>query len=70
MRIHYLTAYEESKCPNNDYWLAKAAERIADLFFDAYNYPEAARYRKEAIEYFGKANRVTNQRYAVADLKQ
>lgn len=50
MRIHYLTAYEESKCPNND--------------------PEAARYRKEAIEYFGKANRVTNQRYAVADLKQ
>ena len=65
---HYLTAYEESKRLGNDYWRAKSAERIADLFFNAYNYPEAARYRKEAIEYFGKANRVANQRYAVADL--
>lgn len=65
---HYLSAYEESKRLGNDYWRAKAAERIADLFFNAFNYPEAARYRKEAIEYFGKANRVTNQRYAVADL--
>ena len=65
---HYLSAYEESKRLCNDYWRAKGAERIADLFFNAYNYPEAARYRKEAIEYFGKADRVTNQRYAVADL--
>lgn len=65
---HYLSAYEESRRISNDYWRAKAAERIADLFFNAFNYPEAARYRKEAIEYFGKANRVTNQRYAVADL--
>ena len=65
---HYLSAYEESKRLGNDYWRAKSAERIADLFFNAYNYPEAARYRKEAIKYFGKVNRVTNQRYAIADL--
>ena len=64
----YLTAYEESKRLGNDYWRAKSAERIADLFYNAYNYPEAAKYRKYAIEYYGKANRVTNQRYAIADL--
>ena len=65
---HYLSAYEEAKRLGNDYWHAKSAERIADLFFNAYNYPEAARYRKEAIEYFGKSARITNQRYAVVDL--
>ena len=32
---HYLTAYEESKRLYNDYWRAKSAERIADLFFNA-----------------------------------
>lgn len=37
-------------------------------FFLNFNYDEAERYRKEAIEHFGKANKVTNQRYAVADL--
>ncbi|MDE6741217.1 MAG: hypothetical protein K2J58_02675 [Muribaculaceae bacterium] len=65
---HYLSAYEESKRLGNDYWHAKSAERIADLFFNAYDYPEAARYRKEAIEYFGKSTRVTNQRFAITDL--
>lgn len=29
----YLSAYEESKRLENPYWRAKAAERIADLFF-------------------------------------
>lgn len=65
---YYLTAYNESKRLDNDYWRAKSAERIADLFFYAYIYDEAAKFRKEAIEFFGKAGRVTNQRYAVADL--
>lgn len=64
----YLSAYEESKRRDNHYWRAKSAERIADLFFDAYNYDEAAKYRMEAIEYFGKSNKITNQRYALADL--
>ncbi|MBD5287015.1 MAG: hypothetical protein HDS27_05750 [Bacteroides sp.] len=67
MRL-YLSAYEDAKRLANDYWRAKAAERIADIFFNAYNYPEAIRYRGEAIEYYGKAGRLTNQRYATADL--
>ena len=35
---YFLTVYEESKRLGNDYWRAKAAERISDLFFFAYNY--------------------------------
>ncbi len=65
---YYLNALEESKRLNNNYWRAKAAERISDLFFNYYNYEEAAKYRKEAIKYYGKSNRVSNQRYAIADL--
>ncbi len=65
---YYLNAYEESKRLSNDYWHAKSAECIADLFFNAYNYAEAAKYRKETIEFFGKSERFINQRYAIADL--
>ncbi len=35
---YYLSAYEDSKRLNNSYWRAKASERIADIFFIAYNY--------------------------------
>lgn len=65
---YYLTAYEESKRLGNDYWRAKSAERIADLFFFAYNYDEAEKYNKEAIEYYGRSGRCVNQRYAIVDL--
>ncbi len=65
---YYLTAYEDAKRLKNDYWRAKTAERIADLFFRVYNYDEAAKYRKEAILYYGKTGRIVSQRIAVADL--
>lgn len=64
----YLHAYEESKRLNNPYWRAKSAERIADLFFDSFDYKETVKYRKEAIKYYGEANRKYNQRFAVVDL--
>ncbi len=57
----YLIALEESKRLNNNFWRAKASDRIADLFFNAFNYEMAANYRKQAIEYFGKAGNITNQ---------
>ena len=65
---HFLSAYEESKRLGNDYWRAKSAERISDLFFDAYNYDEAERFTREAIEFYGKSGRITNQRYALGAL--
>ena len=65
---YYLTAYEESKRLSNDYWHAKAAERISDLFFFAYNYDEAERYAQEATELFKRENRQTNHKYMLGKL--
>lgn len=65
---HYLSAYEDSKRLDDDYWHAKSAERIADLFFNAYNYPEAEKYMTEAAQIFGKCGKIRNQKYALAAL--
>ena len=65
---YYLTAYEESKRLGNDYWHAKAAERISDLFFFAYNYDEATQYAQEAADLFKLAGRQLNHRYSLAQL--
>ena len=65
---YFLTAYEESKRQDNHYWHAKSAEMISDLFFEAYNYDEAEKYTREAIENFEKSGRISNQRYAICDL--
>lgn len=65
---YYLTAYEESKRLGNDYWRAKSAERIGEIFFNVYSYDEAENYAKEAAEFFKKANREINHRYALGEL--
>ena len=65
---YYLTAYEESKRLDNPYWHAKAAERIADLFFNAYNYYESEKYSAEAALDFKKAGRQINHRYTLAQM--
>ncbi|MDE6560653.1 MAG: tetratricopeptide repeat protein [Muribaculaceae bacterium] len=65
---YYLTAYEESKRLNNDYWHAKAAERISDLFFFAYKYDEAESYAQEAAELYKQENRQINYKYILGAL--
>ena len=64
----YLTAYEESKRLSNYYWQAKAAERISDLFFFAYNYDEAEKYALEAAKLFKIVGRQINHRYSLGQL--
>lgn len=65
---YYLTAYEESKRLSNDYWHAKAAERMSDLFFFAYNYDEAEKYAQEAVVFYGNVDRMRNERFALGQL--
>lgn len=65
---YYLKAYEESKRLSNDYWHAKAAERMTDLFFHFCNYDEAEKCAKEAADYFNKSNRIINHRYMLGCL--
>ncbi len=65
---YYLTAYEESKRLSNDYWHAKAAERISNIFFYVYNYDEAAKYVLEAATCYKCADRMRNNRFALGQL--
>lgn len=64
----FLTVYEESKHLGKDYWRAKAAQRISDLFFLSYNYDEAEKYLLEAAQIFHQENRISFHRYALAGL--
>lgn len=65
---YYLTAYEESKRIHNDYWRAKAAERISNIFFYIYNYDEASEYIEEAAYYYNCVGRTRNHRFALSQL--
>ena len=65
---YYLTAYEESKRLGNDYWRAKGAERISNIFFYVYNYDEATKYVLEAAECYKRANRTINYRFTLGQL--
>ena len=65
---YYLTAYEESKRLNNNYWHAKAAERISDILFLISNYDDAAKYIQEAVYHYEIAGRNRNKRFALGQL--
>ncbi len=63
-----LVAYEIAKSENNSYWIAKTAELMGDIFYEAYNYKQSELYTIESVEYYKKANRIANHRYALCDL--
>ncbi len=63
-----LVAYELAKDEEDFYWIAKSAELIGDIFFDAYNYKQSEIYTFEAVENYRKANKIANHRYALCDL--
>lgn len=63
-----LTAYEIAKSEHNDYWLAKSAEMIGDIFCDVYNFSQAEVYTSEAVSKYKAAGRELNHRYALCDL--
>ena len=65
---YYLTAYEEAKRLHNDYWHAKAAERISNIFFYVYNYDEAAEYIEKAADLYERVGRTRNNRFALGQL--
>ena len=65
---YYLTTYEEAKRLHDDYWRAKAAERISDLYFFSYNYDEAAKYSNEAVDLFKQVDRHVNHLYCLGQL--
>ncbi|MDE6554165.1 MAG: hypothetical protein K2K98_14575 [Muribaculaceae bacterium] len=65
---YFLTVYEESKRLGNDYWRAKSAQRIADLYNLVYNYDEAEKYMAEAALLFKAEGKKIFHRYALIAL--
>ncbi len=63
-----LTAYEIAKSEENDYWIAKSAEMIGDIFTSSYNYSQSEKYRLEAVRCYKSAGRENSHRYALCDL--
>ena len=64
--IPALRAHDLAIKLNDDYWRAKTAEQIADIYTATYY--DDYEYRKEAIDYYEKAGRIDNHRYAICDL--
>lgn len=65
---YVLIAYELAKENKVYFWIAKSAELISDIFFEAYNYAQAEIYTLEAIDNYALSNKNANQRYALCDL--
>lgn len=63
-----LPAYEMAVEMKDDYWRAKTAELLADIFVMTYKLDALIHYRKEAVEYYEKAGKILNHLYAWCDL--
>ena len=59
---------EIAKKINDNYWIAKSAEQMADIFYATYNPVEAIPHRKEAILFYKKSNKELNYQYSIFDL--
>lgn len=63
-----MVSYNISKDSDDSYWIAKSAELIGDILYDAYNYGQSELYTLEAVENYKKADKTANHRYALCDL--
>lgn len=63
-----IVAYDIAKEEDNPYWIAKAAELMADIFFYSYNHEQAELFSSEAADNYLKANKILNHRYALCAL--
>jgi len=62
-----IEAYELAKSEGNDYWHAKAAELIADIFYETYHFSKSEAYVREASDYYLRAGKIPNHRYTLCD---
>lgn len=52
----------------DDYWRAKAAELVSDIYSVSYYFDESIRFTGEAIDYYKKAGKIRNHRFSLCDL--
>ncbi len=53
---------------DDDYWRAKAAELIADIYSIMHYKYEAIEHTEEAVEYYKRAGKIDNHRFSLCDL--
>lgn len=53
---------------NDNLWLARIYELMADLYDDAYNSEMGIKYRQKAVLFYQKANQVLSKEWAMLDL--
>ncbi|MDE7426567.1 MAG: hypothetical protein K2M79_02035 [Muribaculaceae bacterium] len=62
-----LEAYERALSSHNNYWTAKSAEILGDIYDTNYNYERALFYSNIVVENYKLAQRSLNERYAICD---
>ncbi len=62
-----LSAYYLSKELDDNYWMGKSTELIADIYDAVYNFESAIKYHKLSTIYYRKAKKTLFERYAIAD---
>lgn len=63
-----LVSYECARSAGSDYWMARSAELISDIFWKLNNFAQSEVYTKETIRRYSQAGRVQNERFALCDL--
>jgi hypothetical protein len=49
-------------------WIAKTSELTEHIFYDSFNYSQAEKYAKEAVNSYLRADNISRHRYALCDL--
>lgn len=68
--IEALTSLDLAEKLKDSYILAKTNELIADIYVASFNFDHAIPHRKLAANYYKKANKLTNEQYALVDLSR
>ncbi len=66
--VYAMQAYEIAKQNADYYWLAKSAELLEDIMASSRCHDEMLNYAQEAAEYYQKADKILNHRYAICDV--
>ena len=61
-------SWEIAESANNDYWMAKSAELLADLFYNSFNFKDESQWRSKAAEHYKAASRMANYMCSLCDL--
>jgi len=66
--VSAMKAEELARDLNDNYWIARACDLIADIYSESYYFDEDIKYRKSAAHYYNLSKKKTSNRYAILEL--